>query len=420
VSTSTQQHVSDFEWPSPELNQCPFPFYEALRREAPVFRYPGRGEFLVSRWEDAAFVEEHPELFRVVDYADDVTPAARERREALLERHAGEPHPPTSIPKANPPEHERMRALTLSLVHRDRLRAYEPTIRRIATELVDGFVDRGEVEFVSEFSEPLPLLVIMDVMGLPRADLEDCRRYSDLEGTGAPFATPERNAEVAAKHEEGIAYMERAILERQRRPRDDYLSHLVQAQVERDGTLAVGFLAAQAHNLLFAGNVTTTHMLGSAMVLLLEHPEVTARLRRAGSRPLLRSMLEEVLRLESPIQFIWRTATRDTEIGGVPIPEGSRIAVLLAAANRDEERFAEPDAFEIDRRGVAKDSLAFGRGIHFCLGAPLARLEGEVAFEVLFERLRDIRLARGRGELAHLPHPTFRAPQALHLEFDAA
>jgi cytochrome P450 len=417
-----------FEWPSAEVTECPFPFYAALRERGPVYRNPGTDEHLVSRWEDIAYVEEHPELF-TVDMPELATlPKERGRKfmglhlqvvpEERARRFADDPMNPRTIPVVDPPEHGPKRALTLGLVHRDRLASYEPMIRRLANELIDTFVDRGAVDFYAEFAEILPVRVILEVMGLPREDFELCKRLSDIAGLAGPPDPDERRAYVEALDDEANAYMARQLLDRLERPRDDFLGEFVHAQVERDGELSLGFLAAQAYNLLFAGNITTTHMLASAMLLLLEHPETLARVR--ADRSLLRPMLEEVLRLESPIQFTWRRATQDTEVGGVPIAAGTRLVLFYGSGNRDERCFADPEAFRIDRPRLVKDSLAFGRGIHLCMGAPLARLEGQLAFEELFARLDNLRFADEDDEIRHLEVASFRSPTSLRVAFEPA
>jgi cytochrome P450 len=407
----TARRVTEFEWPSAEVAECPYPFYDALREEAPVYRYPGRNEYLVSRWEDIAYVEEHPELFSVIVPGVQLFPEERARR------FADDPMTPWAMFAEDPPEHAPKRALTLSMVHRDKLASYEPMIRRISGELIEAFVERGTVEFYSEFAEILPLRVIMEILGLPEGDFELCKRLSDITGTSVAYeedaVTPQERLFA-----EGNAYMERHILDRVEQPRNDFLGDFVREQVDRDGRLALGYLSEQAYNLLFAGNITTTHMLGSAMLLLLENPDTMRRVR--SDQSLLRSMIEEVLRLESPVQFILRHCVQDAEIAGVPIAAGANIVLFLGAGNRDGRRFEDAAEFCPERQRLVKDNLAFGRGIHLCMGAPLARLEGQLAFEEIFARLHNLRLAQAPDEIRHLDDATFRAPASLRVEFDAA
>jgi cytochrome P450 len=303
------------------------------------------------------------------------------------------------------------------MVRRDRLRSYEPRIRSIANELIDRFIGRGSADFCAEFAEVLPLRVIMEIMDLPLDDFEFCKRISEIIGVSEVFAKEAETARAMAMDEDAAEYMQRLVLDRYERPGEDFVSDMVRAQVERDGRLALGYLSAQAHNMLFAGNITTTHMLGSAMLLLIQHPHEMKRVR--ADRSLLREMLEEVLRLESPIQFIWRRALTDAEVGGVSIPAGSKLALFLAAANRDERKFKDPERFQIGRPRVVKEQLAFGRGIHLCVGKPLAGLEGEVVFDVLLDRLSDIRLAVPVADVRHVRNPSFRAPAALPIQFTA-
>jgi cytochrome P450 len=212
-------------------------------------------------------------------------------------------------------------------------------------------------------------------------------------------------------------YLEAAILDRHASPRDDVLSEIVHAQVERDGELRLDYLRAEAGLLLAGGFVTTAHMIASAMLLLLRHPDAHERVR--ADRSLIKKLLEEALRVESPVQWQPRVTTVDTEVAGVEIPAGSLVLVLLAAANRDDAAFAAADELDLGRP-ASPPHVAFGYGTHFCLGAPLGRLEGRIAFERLLTRLGAIRLAEGQEAVTSLESTIFRGPKALHLTFERA
>jgi cytochrome P450 len=214
------------------------------------------------------------------------------------------------------------------------------------------------------------------------------------------------------------AYIREALVERYERPRQDFLTDYVQEAVRRDGELDLTYLTADAVVLLHAGHVTTTHMLGSTMLLLLRHPEVMGRARADHS--LIRSLIEDSLRLESPVQWHERICTQDAEVGGVKLPAGTMVLVIWASGNRDQARWQNPDAFGEERPGIARDQLAFGYGPHLCLGAPLARLEGRLAFEALFQRLGEIRLAPGKNDFEVEGGLHHRGVRRLFLEFDRA
>ena len=204
--------------------------------------------------------------------------------------------------------------------------------------------------------------------------------------------------------------------ERHEHPReDDFLTELIRAQIARDGRLDVGYVAAEAGNVLAAGNLTTADMLASTMVLLLSTPGLYEQVR--GDERLVPQLIEESVRVESPVQWTQRVATADAEIGGVPIAKGSVVMLAWASANRDAETFEEPEAVRLGRPRVMRDHLGFGKGLHHCIGAPIARLEGRVAFTTLLDRLPHLRLREG-NDSRHLLNMVFRAPRTVHIRFD--
>jgi cytochrome P450 len=393
------------------IQEDPYPFYEELREHAPLYKIPGRDDHFVARWEDIASITQQPELFSNAAPSDG-------RPEPPLPADYTFDYRPASMAASDPPEHREKRLTGLKLIGRDRLREYAPLIERVADELIDGFATRGEAEFCADFADWLPVRVIAEVLGFPQEDVRDLRRWSDRAGQGARYLTDEELAEERERVAGVHPYLEAAILDRYAAPREDGLSVLVADQVERDGELNLRYLMAEANVLLFAGNATTTHMLASTLLLALQHPD---ELRRVYEDPaLIRTLLEESLRLESPVQFTQRVCTRDTEIGGAVVPAGTTVLCGWASGNRDPRRWEEPDELRLDRADGAKHQLAFGRGPHLCLGAPLARLEGEIAFQRILSRLAGLRLAPGKNDFRHIEHPHLRAPAAVHIEFDPA
>jgi cytochrome P450 len=405
----------DFEWPVPETIECPYPFYSTLRVQAPVYKYPGRDHYLVSRWEDIVQVLEHPEIF--IQGGGPYGAGSNKRMTPIPPGTATGSLSSAPMAASDAPEHRLKRSLGLRLVSPEKLRSYEPIIASVTDELIESIRGRGEIEFHSEFAALLPVYVITEILGLARADCPDIRRWGDVEGVGAGFLSEEEYAAQLALGAEQSAYLREAILDRTKRPRSDFLTELVQAQIERDGELALGYLISEAGLLLFAGNVTTTHMLASVLVALLESPELMQRV--LVDRSLLRPLVEESLRLESPVQYLHRLAAVDSEIAGVRIPAGSAVAVLLASGNRDRRRFRDPEQTSLQRSNLPKDQLAFGRGMHRCLGAALARLEGEIALGRLFDRLSNVRFAAGKRQYRHIQSYGFRAPDQVFIEFDA-
>lgn len=399
---------ADFDWPAPEVVNCPFPFFEALRGEAPVFEV--NGEYLVSRADDITYIALHPELFSNDIFFGDPDPSLWRRTNMI-----------GSIAFSDPPDHKRKRRLALRLVARDRMRASEPLVRGVVDELIDEWIDDGECEFRSQFSDFVPVNVITTILGLPREHVPDFRRWA----AGAP---PNERTAILALSEEQLArhdllrkeerdYLRAALVERYEQPRDDFLSEFVHAQVEQDGELDLEYLIDESSILLFAGNLTTSHLLVNTMLLLCRNPEQMQRVRADPS--LIRALCEESLRTESPAQLIGRTARKDVEVGGVTIPAGAAILLLLASGNRDETRFEDPEDFVIERPDLAKRHMAFGYGAHTCVGAPLARLEGLISYRHLLSRLDNIELDEKKSDLTY-ENSKFRAPRKLHITFDRA
>jgi cytochrome P450 len=260
--------------------------------------------------------------------------------------------------------------------------------------------------------------VMMETFGFPRDDEQDFVRWTSGQGpVGSKLASAEEQSAEQKRRLELGAYFRTKILERREQPTDDFLSEIVEAQVARDGELDMAYLLAEVANLFAAGNATTAHMLASTMLLLLQHPAELDRIRE--DRALIPTMLEESMRLESPVQWLQRIVTTDTELAGTPIPAGSLVLVLWGSANRDGRKFEDPERFQIDRPSVAKLQTAFGYGIHMCVGAPLARLEGRIAFERLLDRLTNMRLGLTEP-ITHIPNINQRAPTAVPMDFEGA
>lgn len=405
MSSSACERESDGvvgAFPTLEQARCPYPLYREIRDErCPVARSE-RGEYLVSRHEDVAFALKHPEIFS----SDVGNGGPRENAGGYL-----------AMLNSDPPEHAAKRRLAFEPFKPGRMKAQIPMIEQVVDELLDSFAGDGEVDFNERFAVPLPIIVTAKLMGLPPEDYDQIRDWSTLEGSGTVYLPDDRRHAEVAKDGRMVAYLKRVLAERRAAPGDDVLSEMIAAQIERDGEYDETKLTAEGAVLLLGGIVTTAHMICSALLLLLRNPERMAEIRADHGR--IPKLLEESLRLESPVQWRPRRCTVDTELGGVTIPTGSRVLLLLAAANRDERKFDEPDAFDETRDNV-KQHMAFGLGAHFCLGAPLARLEGKIAFERLLDRLDEIQLAVPVDEIDPIPSVLFRAPSRLPITFRAA
>lgn len=416
--TPVQRDLSEYVWPSAELIECPYPFLAKARRQAPVYKLPGREEYLVTRWEDIVSVEKRFEEFSSVREGTE-TEMVEELREkhTRLDAHSYDfDYSAHTMAHCDPPEHTMKRRALMKMVARERIQSYAPGIQAICNELVDGFVARGECELGEDFAVHVPLLTIVDILGLSRANEDLFDLVGRQEGTGARFMTDAELREQIENSAKASAALESEIVERHERPREDFLTEIVQDQVSRDGRLNIPYLVSEVTVLLFAGMLTTRHAIVNSMHQLLTRPEELQRV--LADRDRIRYVWEETLRFESPVQWLPRVATLDTAIGGVDIPKGATVLMSFASGNRDEGRWESPEEFEPDRDRLLKDHLAFGYGVHHCFGAPLARLEGQVALNTLLDRLPNPRLADGRNDFTHEHSYHFRSLRALHIEFD--
>lgn len=306
-----------------------------------------------------------------------------------------------SLLALDPPDHTRLRRLVQPSFNARALDALKPRIQRITDELLDKAEQeaaaRGEaaperrMELIKAFAYPLPVRVISDMLGIPEEDREMLQQVTELRFDGRQTAAALETNRKKIAHFNGYL---RDLFERKRRaPADDMITQMVHAQEEGE-KLSEDELLSMVFVLYFAGHVTTVNLIGNGVAALLTHPDQLARFK--SDPELAKGVVEETLRYWSPIDYLGgatlRTAKEDMEIGGAPICKGSQLAIGLSAANRDPEQFKEPDTYDITRANAHRH-LAFGRGIHLCLGAPLARIEGQIAFETLFRRFPDLRLS---------------------------
>jgi cytochrome P450 len=289
-------------------------------------------------------------------------------------------------------------------------------VHEIVTQLIDGWIDDGEVDLLQRFCVPLPVWVIADQLGVPRSDLVLFKKWSDAFASRlGGFANEEQELEDAKLILQFQHYFVDVIERRRVDPQDNIISDLAHAQIDEGRLLNHAELLSILQQLLVAGNETTTSAIAGGVLHLVDHPEERERLQADPS--LIPNAVEEILRMETPSCGLWRVVKADAEVNGVQIPAGSMLMVRFASANRDEAVFEQPERFDVCRRN-AEDNLAFGQGVHFCVGAQLARKEMTVAFTELLRRTTNWRLTPGRNNRLHWPNMILRGLQQLHIGFD--
>ncbi|MGK4003224.1 cytochrome P450 [Sorangium sp. So ce1036] len=390
----------------------PYPFYARARREEPVFYSPVTRLWYVTRYDDIVAVLRDPARFssaQSVDLPLDFTPETREAiRTSYLSR--------CSLIDNDPPSHTQIRRMVNKAFAARRIADLEARVRAIAADLIDRFAARGHADLVEELAFPLPMRVILSVLGAPEGDLGQLKRWSDDWMTlVAVQLTPERQREVVGRLLESERYWTSLIEERRARPRDDLLSDLVEASQEEQPPVPLLQLVNVCAVLVLAGHETTMNLLGLCVHRLLREPDA---LRLVGEDPAnIPGAVEETLRADTSVHALMRTTTAPVEVGGVKLPKGAQLALLFASANHDEAHFQDGARFDL-RREDATRHLAFGHGVHFCVGAPLARLEVRVALELLIERLPGLRLVPDQ-EITYVVNPIHRGLKALQIAWDA-
>jgi cytochrome P450 len=297
------------------------------------------------------------------------------------------------LSNADPPTHTRIRRLSNEPFRLRRVAQLEPDIRALADQLIDGFVADGACELIEQFTVPLSLLTIARILGWPASDLDEMRRYSDERPASLnPSLTKEQQADLLVHYGTYYDFLEQAVDRARRHPGDDLLSALIAAaDAEDGGALSGAELVSLVSILITAGNETTRYFIGNLLLCLLRHPDQLAAVR--ADPELAGAAVEEALRYFSSVKGNLRRATVDVTIGGVTIPAGSLVQICWASTGRDRDVFDRPEEFDIFRKDAGRH-IAFSRGPHMCLGAPLARLEARVALQQLLARLPELQLAR--------------------------
>jgi len=397
----------------PDVLTSPFAFYQEHLATEPVYHDKATGLYLVLSHklvsEATSRTDEFSNNFQAV-----LSGARSEDPEVKAILDEGWPQVDTLL-TADPPVHTRFRKLVNLAFSAPRVNKLEAHIREIARDLIDKMLANDEIEFVRDFAMPLPIRMISEQLGLTHEEPETIKRWTDAFVDRLGGMVPKERELQCAREVVEFQHAIKAQMDlRRANPTDDLLSDLVHAQIDGERPLDDGELLSIVQQLLVAGNETTTATLAEGIILLARNP---SELAKAQADPkIIPNMVEEMLRLASASSGIWRVMKADAELGGVTLPKGAMVMMRYAAANRDPERYEEPDRFLADRAN-ARTHLAFGRGIHMCVGNMLSRKEMTVAFEELLPRISGITLT-DEAAIAYPPNMMLRGPVSVPVRFE--
>ena len=410
----TQASPDDFTIADPAVQECPYDYYRALHEREPVHYDPHTDLWMIASYELAVEALTNWKVFSsAIDLRRDVGGPDTAESDALFEKEGYLVR--DVLTQVDPPRHTVFRKLVDRTFTGPVVRRMEEYLTLHAGQLIDAFIDRGRCDFFNEFAVPLPLGVIADQLGVPQEDMPRFKTWSDafIETLGI-MLSPERKLECTRLIIEYQHYFVDRIEEKKSNPEDDILSGLVAARHEDGSELSTEELLALVQQLLVAGNETTRNHLAKSLLLLIENPAQQELLRKDLS--LVPNFVEESLRLESPVQGLFRVTTEDTTLGGCEIPKGAKIYVAYGAANRDDNKFPRAEALDVRRKNAIRH-LAFSHGIHRCIGQMLARKELEIAIRAILTRMTDIALDEACPHPAHAPSFILRGLTSLHITF---
>lgn len=410
----------------PRLVDDPYPYFNALRSQCPVQPEDHYGVTMVTGWEEAVSVYNDEETFSSCTSVTGPFPGfpvpleGRDDVAELIDKHRDELPFSDQLPTLDPPVHTNHRSLMMRLITPKRLKENEDAMWQLADGVLDDFLAPGKGEFIKGFASPFTLLVIADLLGIPPEDRNafvDGISQNSGGGVGSTGDESLSHSPLEFLYGQFEAYIE----DRRRNPREDVLTGMATALFPDGTTPTPGDVARVATNVFSAGQETTVRLLGTALKVLGDRPDVQQQVR--ADRSLLPNFIEEALRFESPVKGDFRLSRTPVTVGGQELPSGRTVMVVNGAANRDPRRFEDPDEFDPARKN-ARQHLAFGRGIHSCPGAPLARAETRVGLERLLDRTTDIRISEqmhgpaDNRDYNYIPTFILRGLTHLHLEFD--
>jgi cytochrome P450 len=416
MATECQPAAQAISIADPAVIECPYAAYARLRQAAPVYFDPVARFYVLTRYEDIRRALLQPDVYVSDDWMDLMrTGVHAERARKARDRFTKEGSVPGPSIGVLPPErHGPVRAVFNNAFRATRIREHEGFIRETAYRMVADFAQNGEADFVAQFATPFPMRVITTLAGIPAADAPDVKQWTEAWISRLGMMLLEEEEDRAVGLEIEFQRYAKGIIDRLRaRPDGSILSDIVNVPAPDGSYLADAELFTHLNaDLIVAGSETTTNALSAGVMILCKNSSVRERLR-AEPDASLRLFIEEVLRLEGPVQGLFRIAARDIELHGVTIPKGSLIQLRYGSANRDPDQFAAPDQLDLDRGGA---HLAFGAGAHHCAGAPLARAELYWGFRAILDGLDDIQLTPA-NDFKHLQSIIHRGLKELRISF---
>ena len=419
----TKVNEEEIDLTNVEIQQCPYGAYKKLREEAPVYQDPKTGFFIITRYEDVRNVLRDTENFKnslgaAGQKADANINSDHVKKGIQLFKDKGWVPAPT-LAGRDDPNHKEMRSIFDQAFRPNKIKELEPQVESLSYELINKFSSDGYCDWVKQFSVPLPLKIIGIQMGIEdENDLWKIKNSTDafFHRIGM-MLSEEEELETIEREIEGQHYFQPIFEKLRKCPNETLLSELVNTEIEAWGrTLNDNELHAEMMADTFVGgSETTTNALSAGMKILIERKDIWDKLKQDPDK-YLKTFVEEVLRLESPVQSLMRNAAKDIEMNGVKIPKGSVINVRYAAANRDDKFFEDPDEINLERK-KAGSHMAFGSGIHHCLGAPLARRELYWGFKAALDSFSEVRFAEDKNNFEYHPHYLLRSLKELHIEF---
>lgn len=415
------KHASEVDFMDPEVQENWFAAYDLIREESPAYFMEQIGMYVLTRYEDIDYVLRRPLDFTAGPDVEDTEPLLKfEQATRLYDEKGWTRYTPLG---ENLPKHAHYRALVDPALTASAIKDKEGFVRATINGLIDSWINEKDIPFIEKFAEPLPMMVIAELLGFPPMDLPQLKVWS--AAWVLPFSrglSLEQEVEAVEQHIELQHYIFDTMQQKRRKPQNDIISRLLTIEIDDADTgksrlLNDTEIIGITDHLLIGGNETTTFALSNSLWLLFQHPETLAELITNPGR--IKNFVEEGLRIESPTQGLYRFVREDCDIGGVSIPKGATLSIRYGAGNHDPRQFPDPTNPDLGRKNAGRH-LAFGLGEHVCPGATLSRFEQRWAWEILLSRLNNIRPTPGKNNYQHRPGMWVRALEEIHLSFDAA